>query len=196
MRQIRLKNVNENEEELILIDTILQGDDSVYTKLVDKYKHYAYTIANRIMNSHEDAEEVAQDAFIKAFHGLENFNRDSRFSTWLYRIVFNTAISYKRKKRVRLENIDDNISEMYGAKDIDLTEYSDKIKFIDSALDKMLPADATVINLFYLKEFSLEEIGDITGMRINAVKIKLFRARKRMANELRTMLKSEATSLI
>jgi len=188
--------VNENEEELILIDTIIQGDDSVYTKLVDKYKHYAYTIANRIMNSHEDAEEVAQDAFIKAFHGLKNFNRDSRFSTWLYRIVFNTAISYTRKKRVRLENIDDNISEMYGAKDIDLTEYSDKIKFIDSALDKMLPADATVINLFYLKEFSLEEIGDITGMRINAVKIKLFRARKRMANELRTMLKSEATSLI
>jgi len=188
--------VNENEEELILIETILQGDDSVYTKLVDKYKHYAYTIANRIMNSHEDAEEVAQDAFIKAFHGLKSFNRDSRFSTWLYRIVFNTAISYKRKKRVRLENIDDNISEMSGTKDIDLTEYFDKKKFIDIALDKMLPADATVINLFYLKEFSLEEIGDITGMKINAVKIKLFRARKRMADELRIMLKSEATSLI
>ena len=188
--------MNENEEELILIDTILQGDDSVYTKLVDKYKHYAYTIANRIMNSHEDAEEVAQDTFIKAFHGLKNFNRDSKFSTWLYRIVFNTAISYKRKKRIRLENIDDNINDMYGTKDIDITEYSDKKKFIDIALDKMLPADASVINLFYLKEFSLEEIGDITGMKINAVKIKLFRARKRMADELRTMLKSEATSLI
>ena len=185
-----------NEEDLILIDTILEGDDTVYTKLVDKYKDYAYTIAVKIMNSHEDAEEVAQDAFIKAFHGLKNFNRDSKFSTWLYRITFNTAISYKRKKRVRLENIDDNISELYGTKDIDIMEYSDKKKFIDSALDKMLPADATVINLFYLKEFSLEEIGNITGMRINAVKIKLFRARKRMANELRTMLKSEASSLI
>jgi len=184
--------VKGNEEDLFLIDTILEGDDSVYTKLVDKYKDYAYTIANRIMNSHEDAEEVAQDTFIKAFHGLKNFNRDSKFSTWLYRIVFNTAISYKRKKRIRLENIDDNINDMYGTKDIDITEYSDKKNYIN----KMLPADATVINLFYLKEFSLEEVGDITGMKINAVKIKLFRARKRMADELRTLLKSEATSLI
>ncbi len=188
--------MNGNEEDLILIDTILNGDDSVFTNLVDKYKDYAYTIAIKIMNSHEDAEEVAQDTFIKAFHGLKNFNRDSKFSTWLYRIAFNTAISYKRKKRIRLENIDDNINEMYGKKDIDIMEYSDKKKFIDSALDKMLPADATVINLFYLKEFSLVEIGNITGMKINAVKIKLFRARKRMADELRTMLKSEATSLI
>jgi len=188
--------VNENEEDLILIDTILNGDDSVFTNLVDKYKDYAYTIAVKIMNSHEDAEEVAQDTFIKAFHGLKNFNRESKFSTWLYRIAFNTAISYKRKKRVRLESIDDNINEMFGAKDIDMTEFGDKKKFINSALDKMLPADATVINLFYLKEFSLEEIGNITGMKINAVKIKLFRARKRMADELRTMLKSEATSLI
>jgi RNA polymerase sigma factor (sigma-70 family) len=82
------------QEENDLIDQILAGKEEPYGRLVDQYKSYAFTIALKILNNRPDAEEAAQDAFIKAFHYLKSFNRKARFSTWLYRIVFNTAVSY------------------------------------------------------------------------------------------------------
>ena len=76
-----------SEEEYLLIDRILAGDRNLYATLVDKYKSYAYTIAMKVLENRPEAEEAAQDAFIKAFHYLKGFNRQAKFSTWLYRIV-------------------------------------------------------------------------------------------------------------
>ena len=90
----------------IIIDRILDGDESQYKILIDKYKSYAFTLALNVLNNQEDAEEVAQDSFIKAFKSLSKFNRQSKFSTWIYRIVTNTAITHRRKKRVVSEDID------------------------------------------------------------------------------------------
>ena len=96
------------QEENTLIDQVLAGKQEPYALLVDHYKSYAFTIALKILNNRSDAEEVAQDAFIKAFHYLKNFNRQARFSTWLYRIVFNTAISHKRKNNQVLSSIENH----------------------------------------------------------------------------------------
>ncbi|MEQ8811539.1 MAG: sigma factor, partial [Imperialibacter sp.] len=85
------------EEELITF--IKKGESAYFRHLVDRHKSYVYTLALRVVCSHEDAQEVAQDSFIKAYHYLKGFKRGARFSTWLYRIVFNTAISHKRKNR-------------------------------------------------------------------------------------------------
>lgn len=186
-----------HQEDLELIDKILNGDDSNYKVIVEKHQDYAYTIAYRILNNQQEAEEATQDSFIKAFHALKKFNRESKFTTWLYRIVFNTAITYKRKQKTNVSSIDDTrLSETMERKDKDQLELSDKKRFIEKAMEQLLPADSTVLTLFYLKEFSMEEISKITGLKTNAIKVKLHRARKRLADELSGILRSETSSIL
>lgn len=185
------------QEEFDLIDQIIAGSQQKYRELVDRYKDYAYTIALRIVNNESDAEEVAQDSFVKAYYALKRFSRKSKFSTWLYRIVFNTAISYKRKRKVHTETIDEiRIVKTVSGGAEDIVKHDEQVKFIKEALSGLLPADATILTLFYLQELSIEEISDVTGLKVNAVKVKLFRARKRMADQMDQILQDELKSLL
>ncbi len=83
------------------ISKILAGDSTAYVFLIEKYKNMAFSIALKITRNREDAEEIAQDAFIKVYDSLKDFRKKSKFSTWLYKIVYNTAISRIRKKAWR-----------------------------------------------------------------------------------------------
>lgn len=182
------------QEEHLLIDRILAGEQRCYAELVDQYKSYAYTIAYKIVNDRAEAEEVAQDAFIKAFNYLRNFNRTARFSTWLYRIVFNTAISYKRKNRLVTEAIDNKHVENPERADSGM-ERADKQVFINQALKKLNEADQLAIQLFYIKEFSLDEVAEMMDSNANTIKVRIHRARQRLADELKIILKKEALTL-
>ena len=182
------------DPDLEIIDQLLAGNQSVYSVLVNKYKSYAYTIAQKILQNKPEAEEAAQDAFIKAYHHLAGFNRESRFSTWLYRIVFNTAISYRRKSRHQFQSIETTVIE-YNQDTEGMLEKTDKKKYLNQALLKLSDADRTALTLFYLEEFSLEEIAEITGMQANTAKVRIHRARQRLADELMIMLKQEALTL-
>ena len=183
-----------SEEEYLLIDRILAGDRNLYATLVDKYKSYAYTIAMKVLENRSDAEEAAQDAFVKAFHYLKGFNKQAKFSTWLYRIVFNTAISYKRKRKPAFQSIENSIVE-YSERADQKTEQDDKQIFIVKAMDKLNEADRLAIQLFYIKEFSMEEVADMMGQNINTIKVRIHRARLRLADELKGILKQEALTL-
>jgi RNA polymerase sigma factor (sigma-70 family) len=180
--------------EYSLIDRILAGEQQLYAELVNRYKSYAYTIALKILENKPEAEEAAQDAFIKAYHHLKSFNRESKFSTWLYRIAFNTAVSYKRKRKGTFQSIENVIVE-YGQEGEGMLERSDKKKFINQAMSKLNEADRLALNLYYLQEFSLEEIAEITSMQANTVKVRVHRARLRLADELTTLLQKEALTL-
>lgn len=182
------------DPDIELLDKIVAGDTSAYSDLIDRYKRYVFSICLRIIISRGEAEEAAQDAFIKAFHGLRNFNRDSKFSTWLYRIAFNTAISYKRRLRQDHFDIATTVIST-GAESESSIEKSDKKRFVHAALEKLSEADRSVLSLFYLQEFSLEEIAEITGTPSNTIKVRIHRARQRMADELTTILKHEALTL-
>ena len=182
------------QEENQLIDRILAGDERCYADLIDHYKRYAFTIALKVVGDRADAEEVSQDAFIKAFHYLKGFNRTARFSTWLYRIVFNTAISYKRKKKIRFEDIENKHVENPERADADI-EMKDKKAFVASALSKLNESDQLAIQLFYIREFSLEEVAEMMGQNINTVKVRIHRARLRLGDELKRILKQEAVTL-
>ena len=182
------------DPDLVIIDQLLAGDQSVYSVLVNKYKSYAYTIALKILQNKPEAEEAAQDAFIKAYHHLAGFNRESKFSTWLYRIVFNTAISYRRKSRHQFQSIETTLIE-YHQEAEGMLEKTDKKKYLNQALLKLSDADRTALTLFYLEEFSLEEIAEITGMQSNTAKVRIHRARQRLADELMIILKQEALTL-
>ncbi len=181
------------QEENILIDQVLAGNEQRYAQLVDLYKSYAFTIAFKVTENRADAEEVAQDAFIKAFHYLKGFKRGARFSTWLYRIVFNTAISHKRKNRRVFETIEKSIN--YSVESDNTLEKDDKQEYIDQALSRLNEADRLSLQLFYLKEFSLEEVADMMGQKVNTTKVRIHRARLRLADELKNILKKEALTL-
>ena len=185
----------ENRSDLEVIQDVLDGDKSSYGLLVNKYKDFAFTIAFRIMNNTPDAEEVAQDAFIKAFRFLSKFNQEAKFTTWLYRIVFNTAISYKRKQKREIINVVEEVPVGGIAYENKSLESADQKKYVALAIAKLLPMDATIITLYYLKELSLDEITEITDLTMNTLKVRLFRARKRIAKELELILKNEAVFL-
>ena len=171
------------QEENKIIDRILSGEEQVYAQLVDEHKSYAYTIAYKVTQNKMDAEEVAQESFIKAFQYLKGFKRGARFSTWLY----------KRKNKQVFESIEKTHDQ--GEETEALLEKDDKKIFIGKALSKLNEADRLSIQLFYLKEFSLEEVADMMGQKMNTTKVRIHRARHRLADELTTLLKKEALTL-
>ena len=189
--------VNQSTSDLSIVHSVLAGNHTAYEELVVRHKSYAYSIALRILNNEMDAEEVAHDAFIKAFRSLKNFNQQAKFTTWLYRIVFNAAISRKRKEgkiNADLEEADKVISDHPHPQA--QFEQEERALFIQEAITKLQPIDASVLTLFYMKQLNLEEIGQITGIKANAVKVKLHRARKRLAIELDNVLSNEAIQLL
>jgi RNA polymerase sigma factor (sigma-70 family) len=155
----------------------------------------------RFAKGREDAEEIAQDCFIKAYRSLGSFQRQSKFSTWLYSIVYTTAMTFLRKKRVDTDSIDDEttyiqVESQSSAYDVNNAENRSRSFYLNQAIEQLLPDDATIITLFYKGEQSLEEIGQALGMEANTVKVKLFRARQRLKEKLERNLKHEAKELI
>ena len=172
-------------DENILIDSIKNGDTNAYAKLVDRYKDLVYTLAIRMLKNREEAEEIAQDTFIKVFKSLDKFKGDSKFSTWIYRVAYNTCLDAIKKNK-KHQN------------DVAIDEYTfNKLDTIDNALENIikeersvlikncinkLPEESSVIlTLFYFEELSLEEISKVINIEANTVKVKLFRARKKLA---------------
>ncbi len=184
----------------IYIDKVLQGDINAFTYLIDKYKNMAYTIAIKIVKNAEDAEEVAQDSFLKAYQKLETFKGNSKFSTWLYTIIYRNSISKTRKKKIITTDIDsfviDNHTTDFDFPQIEAIKNGEQKKYIAAAIDNLSETDALLITLFYLNESSVEEIEKITGLTKTNVKVKIFRARKKLYNELSLLLKEEVKELI
>jgi RNA polymerase sigma-70 factor (ECF subfamily) len=189
--------VKTNETDNSIIERILAGDKSGYRDLANRHKDYAFTVAYKIAGTREDAEEIAQDAFIQAFQALPSFNQDAKFTTWFYRIVFNAALMFKRKNRIQTEDIE--LSQSAQAMPTDTAnelKISEQKQYIQQALNHLSPDDVMVITLFYLKEQSLEEIAQIVGISAETVKVKLCRARKRLGETMNKMLGKEVKTLI
>ncbi|MDX5585408.1 MAG: RNA polymerase sigma factor [Aureibaculum sp.] len=182
------------------IDKVLQGNTSSYNYLVNNYKDMVYTIAIKIVRNREDAEEVAQDSFIKAFQKLNSFKGESKFSTWLYTIVYRTAISKIRKNKIETTNIDDFVMENHSVDfsfpQMDLLKAEEQKKYVKHAIDSLPELDALLITLFYLNENTFEEIIEITGLTKTNIKVRLFRARKKLYKELSQILDTELKTIL
>jgi RNA polymerase sigma-70 factor (ECF subfamily) len=190
----------QKDEDLNIISQVLSGNTAVFATLVDKYKHTACNVAYQITGNREDAEEVAMDAFVKAFRSLQSFKGDARFSTWLYRIVYNTAISRTRKKKYEYTQINESITENYSDTEFEESIYhistDEQQALVTKAMSKLDPEDALIINLYYLNELSTEEISQITSLSVSNVKVKLHRIRKRIYAEVQKYTKMEIKELI
>jgi len=173
----KFKMMRHNETELI--GRILNGDVSGYAVLVNQYKDLSFTIAFRILGNREDSEEVIQDAFVKAFRSLSSFRQKSKFSTWLYRIVYNTAISRKRIKGIAFQSIEE-MPFLDAGSESGEDPAAEQGQLLEFALKQLPEEDRAIITLYYLNESSVDEIHAITGFSRSNVKIKLFRARKKL----------------
>lgn len=193
--------MQQTETDLALITAILAGNTAVYADLVKRHQRFVFTLAMRFAKNREDAEEIAQDCFVKAYRALGTFKQTSKFSTWLYSITYTTAMTFLRKKRLDTQSINDdeqvlqiaNSGNDFDGNDV---ERKSSYAYLNQAIDLLLPDDAAIITLFYKGEQSLEEIGQSLGMDPNTVKVKLFRARQRLKDKLHYLLKDEVKELI
>ena len=181
------------------IERIKAGDREAFGGLVDAHKDMVYTLCLRMLTSEADAEEAAQDVFVKAYRSIGSFQGKAKFSTWLYRIAYNQCISLIRKK-VKMIDLGGEVPEgevdeveMNGLESISAQERS---RYLKMAIDSLSETDAVVVTLFYYDEMSLEEIGEITGLTSSNIRVKLHRSRKLMYQVICKNLKSEVSSIL
>ena len=184
-----------NTDDQKCIEAILNGDANAYSLLVNRYKDLVFTLALRMMKHREEAEEVAQDSFIKAYRSLDKFKGDSKFSTWMYRVTYNTCLD-RLKKNKRKQNtvaIDEFTEHKVKTIDnaLDKIEKEERQLAIRQCLDQLSSEDNYLLTLYYFDELSLDEIAKIIGLKPNNVKVKLYRSRKRLATVLRQQLDNE-----
>ncbi len=183
-----------------IIGLVLKGDQNAYALLVERYQSFVFTIVLRYVKSREDAEEVAQDIFIKAYRSLADFKGTAKFSTWLYTITTTTCISFLRKKRLDVQSLDnekvfataDNID---GGMNANQVEQKSRVTMVNEAIKLLRPDDAQVITLFYKAEQTLEEIAQILGKEPNAVKVQLHRARGRLKEKMEKHFTAEVKDI-
>lgn len=190
----------ETKEDQIYIDRVLQGDTNAFAHLINKYKDMVFTLAIKIVKSREDAEEVAQDSFLKAFEKLDSFRGQSKFSTWLYTIAYRNSLTKVRKKKLETTDIDsyvlDNHREDHDFPQLEAIKNGEQQKYVRRAIDNLGETDSLLITLFYLHDNSIEEIQEITDMSQSNVKVRLHRARKKLHTELSLLLKEEVKTIL
>lgn len=183
-----------------IIARVLNGDHQSYSVLVQRYQSFVFTISLRYVKTREDAEEVAQDVFVKAYRSLADFKGTAKFSTWLYTITTTTCITFLRKKKLDVHSLDnEKVFEAADSSDSGMRanqiEQKSKVNMVNEAIKMLSPDDAQVITLFYKGEQSLEEIALILGKEANAVKVQLHRARARLKEKMERYFSEEVKDI-
>lgn len=168
--------MNENQRVL----QVLSGNTSAFAYFVDTYQDMAITIAHRICGNVQDAEDVVQESFVKAYRNLHSFRFDSKFSTWFYRIVYNTSVTHTKSRiwsadrETDMENADHLLESLLETR----LEEAERARMVKETLQQMPKGDALLLSLYYMEDNPIKEIAKITGLNEPNVKVKLFRARK------------------
>ena len=183
-----------------IISKVLKGEQNAYAELVNRYQAYVFTLVLRMIKSREDAEEVAQDVFIKAYRSLADFRGESKFSTWLYTIANTTSITFLRKKKLDVHSLDnEKVFEVADSKDsgfrANLVEQKSRVNMVNEAIAMLSQDDAEIITLFYKAEQNLEEISRILRLETNTVKVRLHRARTRLKEKMEKNFSEEVKNI-
>jgi len=179
------------------IEQVLGGKMNAFSQLVDAHKDKAFNLAFRICGNREEAEEVAQDAFLKAYRSLKGFKMESSFGTWLYRIVFNTAVSLVRNKKKGILSVEEFpagiLDFLTYQPDEEEAEKEYRNSLVNFALQKLNEEDRALISLYYYDEMEADEISKITGISRQNMKVRLFRARQKMIGIIEKVKKTNVS---
>lgn len=169
-----------------LIDRVKAGSNPAFGQLIDRYQGYVFSICIKVLANREEAEEAAQDVFLKLFRRIRSFRQDSRFSTWLYTLTYRTAIDHRRQGKKRREvqselSIDTAGGHLAEPAQAELAlEREEQTQQLKGLLAQLPKQDALLMDLFYLQEQTVKEIAVILDMSVSNVKTKLFRSREKL----------------
>ena len=171
-------------DDAYYIEKIQAGETECFSVLLDRYGQSVFSLITKIVGSREDAEELTQDVFMKVFRSLSSFQGNSLFSTWLYRIAYNVAISASRKKKYEWvaieESMIENVADDEKSDEVEQLTKEEQLSRLERALEQLLPDERALVTLFYMQEKQVNEIVTITGFSVSNVKTKLHRIRKKM----------------
>lgn len=191
--------MNEMDDQYY-IDQVKRGQTAAFSYLVERYRDMVYGLALKMLRNTEEAEELAQDTFVKAFQSIQSYRGSARFSTWLYRITYNSAITILRKKKMQLLSLDeqrlsddDEIRLHQQLSEIDEEELAASLK---KAMESLPEDDQALVTLYYYEDQSVDEISHITGLSASNVKVKIHRARKKMYLYLKENLEKAVFNLL
>jgi len=176
-----------SNEDHSIVNRIRQGDSQSYAVLVDRYKDRVFSLVLGIVVSREVAEEVAQDVFIKAYSSINKFREESSFSTWLYRIAYNTAISETRKRKMPMVALEEreHVTARISYEDDDLVE--ERHQQLKRAITELNPEEQLILQLYYREEKSVEDLSLCLNQTNANIKIKLFRLRNKIRSLMEEM---------
>ena len=173
-----------NKNDQLYITKVINGDANAFAYLVDNYKNMIFSLAFKMTKSREEAEEISQDTFIKAFKNLSKFKGDSKFSTWLYRIGYHASIDAIKKNKNNNNTFEINEITFNQIKSVDTIlegiERKERAIIMDTCLQKLADEERSIIWMFYYDELSLKEITEVTSLSESNLKVKLHRARKKL----------------
>ena len=173
--------------DIEIIDSITRGNTADFSLLINRYKDKAFSLLKRLLRNEMDAEEVLQDSFLKAYNSLKDFRQDAKFSTWFYRIVYNSGLTAIASKKRKIEQEMTSIDENFDISSVDNQIYatSENVRtYILNIVDKLPLRNAIVVILFYVDGLSLNEISGVLGTSLVNTKVLLHRSR----NVLRDLL--------
>ena len=177
------------------IEKVINGDVNSFAFLVDAYKNMVYSLAFKMTKNREEAEEISQDTFIKAFKNIKEFKGDSKFSTWLYRIAYYTSLDNIKKNKKDKHTFEINEVTFNQIQDVETTlqriERKERAKLMDECLLQLPEDERSLLWMFYYDELSLKEIIEVTGLSESNLKVKLHRARKKMLTVVKENVEPE-----
>ena len=171
------------KDEAHIIKEILHGNTTLYEYFLDRYGQQVFVLVDRIVSCQEDAEELTQDVFLKAFQQLSSFKAESSFSTWIYRIATNEAISAVRKKKSDTIRLDESVFFNLSESQVDEAledESEEQLQRLQRAMEQLEADERALITLYYMEERPLMEVAFILGMTEGNAKVKLHRIRKKL----------------
>ena len=187
---------NQKVSDSDLIRSVLSGNSRAYAALLSRYQHMVYTLAMRMLNHRELAEETTQDIFVKAYRSLGTFRGHSKFSTWLYRIAYRRILDVQTRESRKPDSATLYSESQACGEGCESTwealMVAERRMHLLRALDKLPPRDKSVLSLYYLQELNTKEIAEVTDLSISVVKVSLFRARER----LKSLLESTEEGLL
>lgn len=183
------------EDNQQTIRKAIAGDQAAYDCLMKRYRHGIYIMIYQMIKNREETEDLVQETFMKAFHALRNYNEQFAFSTWLYKIAYNSCIDTLRKRKLKTLPIDRPVLHEDGESVQEVRDDStspekdllaaEKRKAIRETIDGLPDIYREVIRLRHQEERSYEEISDKLGLPIGTVKARIFRAREVLKRKLR-----------
>ncbi|TMM29406.1 sigma-70 family RNA polymerase sigma factor [Polaribacter aestuariivivens] len=172
-----------NNDQLI-INKVLKGNTNAFSELINTYKDLVFSLAIKMTKNREEAEEISQDTFVKAYKNLSKFKGDSKFSTWLYRITYHTCLDAlkKNKKHTNSFELNEITLNLIQTTDnaLQTLERKERTKIMDKCLLQLPEEERSILWLFYYKELSLKEIIEVTSLSEANIKVKLHRGRKKL----------------